>query len=280
MDRLLPYVISGTLDSARSELISTKQIDQFRESLDADLQAMGKKTLWVPESELRQGMRAFCKSTELPVVSLDNRYVDPEWADSFIGITRAVDTHLQDAGYDSRAGSDALQAQLDNIGAKYAGKEIALVDDVLFSGEMVAWLISELTKRGTKVSALYAGIAIREGVEKLTELGIDISCGRLFPDVDDELVEIDFTALPGSGRKVKGKNKSALYFDNRFGQPNRWMSIPDDMVWKFCVSSLERNLQLLRQDAQLAPFMGYPRGEVGMVLRERLEQELKGGQNA
>ena len=65
-----PYVISAELDLATADLeqiVKRDSIEGFRESLDADLRAMGKETLWVPSNPIRTGLQKAITRTNLPV---------------------------------------------------------------------------------------------------------------------------------------------------------------------------------------------------------------------
>jgi hypothetical protein len=176
-----------------------------------------------------------------------------------MGISRAVDHTLQDAGYAPRLGFPPIAEQL----AQAAGlsREVVLADDVLFSGEMVSSLAEALATRGTQVKEVICGIAIAEGAEKLEAEGIAVTAVRTYADVEDELCERDFALVPGSGRRLIEREQHALYFDNLFGRPRVWASIPLAHEHTFCLNSLRRNIPLLRAGTPmeaLGSFVGYP----------------------
>ena len=108
-----PYVISAELDLATADLeqiVKRDSIEGFRESLDADLRAMGKETLWVPSNPIRTGLQKAITRTNLPVLSLDDRYVSS--ADQYLGISRGIDPLLNDEGYVARCGHPTIENQL------------------------------------------------------------------------------------------------------------------------------------------------------------------------
>jgi hypothetical protein len=73
-----PYVISAELDLATADLeqiVNQNRIESFREGVDADLRAMGKDIRWVPSSTIRRNLARAIATTNLPVISLDDRYV-------------------------------------------------------------------------------------------------------------------------------------------------------------------------------------------------------------
>jgi hypothetical protein len=269
-----PYVISGELELL-GNFVSPDQIEAFRTDLIEDLTKLGKDVVWVGADELVVGLNSLIKESLLPVVTLDDRYVDPNLIAGRIAISRSVDPALQDAGYDCRIGSAPLVDQLDIIGREFQGQDIALADDVLFSGGMVRWLAAELRARGVQVTTLLAGISIGEGTQVLGETGIDVRVVRFFSNADDQLCERDFTLVPGSGKKVAGQDQSALYFDPVYGNPE-WASIPADAMQGFCVRSLQRALNLLPLDTRIesiGKFLGYETsGSIEDVVAMRLEE--------
>jgi hypothetical protein len=233
---------------------------------------MGKDVLWVESDKLSCGMGKLAAGTTLPIVSLDGRYVQN--ADSYLGISRAINSDLSDAGYAPRLGSPPLGEQFGLLGRRYRGQEVVLMDDVLFSGGMVGAVKQELENRGVKVSALLCGIAVGEGKEKLEALGVETESVIEFDAVDDQICERDFTTLPGSGRKVAARPLNALYFDDRYGRPEQWASLPLGFAAGFCVASLIRNRRLSKPDVPFPAFVGYPNGTTGDVLDSAIAQRI------
>lgn len=270
-----PYVISADLETVSGDYLIPSAVDDFRSSLTADLANMGKHVEWVEFSELKQGMRQLVNDTHLSVISLDDRYV--ETSNNYLGISRSVDESLEDAGYDGRIGHEPVKDQLDRVAVELHGQEVVLVDDVVFSGENACWLTEQLADRGVRVRAIVAGVAIGgEAEERLEAYGVDLSYVRLFPEVEDEVCERDFAFVTGSGRKVNGKQQSALYFDSVFGKPAQWASIAEAQVDEFCIASIVRNTALIRGDYpmdQIADFLGYDCNQtVGQCLASALTQ--------
>lgn len=243
-----PYVISEELDMIDDEYIQKNAIDAFRRNLDEDLRGMGKNTEWVSSAALRQGITRLTQNTGLPIVSLDDRYVRS--ADGWIGMSCGADENLRDSGYAPRVGYPTIASQLDNV-AKLGSSEIVLVDDVVFSGDMVARLDAELRERNVRIGAVVCGILVGEGGQKLNRMGIDVDAVRTFDDVDDELCERDFAVVTGSGRRIASLDANALYFCNRYGKPAEWASIPEDSVAAFAANSYRRSAQLLDPSANM-----------------------------
>lgn len=273
-----PYVISAELDLANSStrnIVQANKVEAFRESLDADLRRLGKNTLWVASQDLRQGIQTTIARSPLPIVSLDDRYV--ESADGFIGISRGVNEQLNDSGYTPRVDYPSIANQLDSTAS--LGREVAVVDDVLFSGEMVSWLSDELARRSVKIGTVICGIAINEGIEKLLTRGIDVQAAQTFDDVEDELCERDFAVVPGSGRRIVDRGMNALYFDPFYGRPSTWASIPNAAVNQFASASYVRSIDILQPDlpvASIGKFYGIDQGSASQVLLLKAQQLERG----
>ncbi|HSX36157.1 MAG TPA: hypothetical protein VLH84_04465 [Patescibacteria group bacterium] len=270
-----PYVISAELDLAGAgfeEIVDPQRVDDFRQSLDAELRSYGKQVQWVDSATLKDGLAQRVAATRLPTASLDQRFV--HGAAYCLGISRAVDDSLQDVGYVPRAGFPAIQRQLDELAARE--QEVVVVDDVLFSGEMLHQLRTDLAARGVRLSGVICGIAIGEGAEKLEAEGIGVDAVLRFDDVDDEICERDFAVVPGSGRRLSSGLQNAFYFDNLYGRPSQWASIPAARVADFCVNSLERNSALLRSEVpmdSIGNFVGYQEtGAAVAALYNRIER--------
>ncbi|PID29098.1 hypothetical protein CR983_04340 [Candidatus Saccharibacteria bacterium] len=279
-----PYVISEELGLAGQ--INRENIDVFRESLDDNLRNMGKMAVWVNEYTIRTGMEELAEQTSLPVLNLDDRYLRN--SDEYIGLSRAVvrrGNKYVSSGYASRVGYSSIDDQIAKITQQYAGKELVLADDVVFSGQMIEDLSNMLEKRNIKVRGVIAGIAIGEGVDRVSRLGVDIEAVESFSDVEDELCERDFTLIRGSGRRsaiepgcVDGAN--VLYFDPRWGDPVSWMSLPEGQERSFWLQNLRRNQRLLppeRPASTIGPFVGVSQsGSVGGAINELLDEAENG----
>ena len=254
-----PYVISaelGLYNPRVTPLIREETLEKVRESLDADLRAMGKNTIWMAAGDIQRGINSLVKQSKLPVLSLDDRYVSKP--DGRLGISRGVDESLNGADYVPRARYPELEKQFDL--AAELGNEVQLVDDVLFSGDMMLWVTEQLKRRNIRVGRVVCGIAIDEGLNKLDEAGMTVDAVSSFSDVEDEICERDFFIVPGSGRRIASQNENVLYFDDWYGKPTEWASIPEEKAQRFFVTSLERSRQLIRsgtQMLQIGKFKGF-----------------------
>lgn len=254
-----PYVISEDLETAGS-YVEQGQLDNFRDTLVADLESIGKTVDWVSFSAIKNGIQKLVKGTNLPILTLDNRYLDADGVDASFGMSRAVSRDLEDAGYDPRVGYVGETEQLDRIKQQLSGQEVVVVDDVLFSGENISWTIDKLAQIDVRVAAIVGGVVIGEAAHLLAERGVELEYVRSYEDVDDEVCERDFAFVYGSGRKLTGEQATALYFDPQYGKPAQWASIPQESTISFFEKNLDRNRSLLSGSVRLGDignFLGY-----------------------
>ena len=191
----------------------------------------------VDENLLQQGLKSLCQQTDLPIVSLDRSYVRHQWQ---LNINRTVDTKLNDLGEKERFGHVALTDQIADL-KKSDLRQIALLDDVVFSGNGIIRLIDQLNQEGIEVKSVIAGIVIGEGNDRIAKREIPIWAVRHYAEVIDEVCERDFyPGVPFSGRSVHGQlhNVGAPYI-HPFGKPAEWASIPENQTEsfsKFCLA--------------------------------------------
>ena len=270
-----PYIISEELDIRKDEsaLFNADQLDTFRASVDADLRAMGKRTIWIPSSELRNGINNRLKRGSQPILSLDDIYTQS--ADQYLGISRGVTPDLKNGGYVARRGYPTIEQQFDNL-SPLRGL-VTVVDDVLFSGEMVEWLQYELNRRDIRIGRLVCGIALEEGLERMEKMRIPVDTEYIFGDVEDEICERDLAMVPGSGRRITTLEANALYVDPVYGKPAEWASIKEDQVDTFYENSLRRSFDLLDEETPMqavGPFLGYgTTGTAREQIARRMEQQ-------
>jgi len=192
--------------------------------------------------ELRDGMQKFIRQIDIPVISMDRVYIrtNPE-----IQIARVVDDFLNNCGTRPRFGTPSIQEQLARLKAKYC--KIALIDDVLFSGNVMAEIVSSLEKIGVAVPVVIVGIAIGEGVEKTQkQTESEVLSVKYYREVIDEICERDFyPGVPLSGRLVADeKTEIGSPYLHPFGKPCNWASIPRNKEKEFSVFCLQQAIRL------------------------------------
>jgi hypothetical protein len=206
-----PYVISEDIDILLKKWTERHGFKIPEDSFFKDLRKELQKKLeeifekgnvdMVSAEELRTGMERFIRQTGLPFVSIDQVYIRTNPA---IEVTRFVDENLNDCGIAPRFGSPALQEQL--LIVKKKSKEIALIDDVIFSGKVIAEIIRSLEKIGVKVPTIIAGITTSQGYRTLKEnTNAEILTVRYYQKVTDQICERDFyPGVPLGGRSLTG----------------------------------------------------------------------------
>jgi hypothetical protein len=189
----------------------------------------------VSEDELSSGLTEMVKENNVFPVSLDRVYYRSQPS---LDITRVVDSNGNSRGLGKRAESSLLLSQFRELKNRGLTK-IALVDDVIFTGDLLERVSGVLEKMGIEVPIIYAGIGISEGIDKLTATGRQVFCVKKYPKVIDEVCERDFyPGVPLSGRLVDDSNTGAPYI-LPFGNPVEWASIPQKSqvsFSRFCIN--------------------------------------------
>jgi hypothetical protein len=245
----IPYVISADLEAwgnhQHTGLTATK-VNAFRESLVHDLQAMGKAVEWLDYYDIKDGLTELANKSTLPKISLDRFYYGPSVADGMLDITRACSTTFDDSTYVNRRETADLASQYNSLAKQFSGREVAIVDDVLFSGKMAERIVERLADRNIRVVAFIAGVAIGPGAEILEQNGIRVYSHLEYKHVEDELCERDFTSDRVSGRPLIDKpGKRSLYWvPEPFSKHDEMASISNEHIGKFFEDNLTRNIAM------------------------------------
>jgi hypothetical protein len=198
----------------------------------------------VSESELTVGINKIVQNTGLYPVSLDRVYFRSK---SALDITRMVDSNGQDKGLGRRIDSPTILEQFRKLRSTGI-KEVVLVDDVIFSGDLIKRVGDGLSRMGIKAPVICAGIGITEGINKLNGYGQDVRCVKQYPGVIDEICERDFyPGVPLCGRTLAGEKNLGVPYIFPFGKPGRWASIPPEAempISRFC---LEQTIELFQE---------------------------------
>ncbi len=189
----------------------------------------------VSESTLRTGLQQQCNASVVPCVTLESCYVQTPFG---LQLNRTVNTAGRDTGTFARNGSAALRVQLRELKAS-CGTNISLVDDVIYSGELVSRLIRLLRNDGFTIHEVIAGIGIGNGVMKVLGEGVRVSCVQYYAEVIDQVCERDFfPRMPYSGRTLLGARNVGVPYILPFGKPEQWASVPPEkakMFSAFCL---------------------------------------------
>lgn len=245
-----PYVVSADIQLLLQvwasengfQLPSRSFFDSLRLQFTAFMSNIFAKFELVSEEELSEGLQALVNPNGLSVLSMDKVYYRSQPS---LEVTRVVDDKGEDMGAQSRAGALPIEQQLDAI-EHLISKEVALVDDVVFSGDVVSSVISLLQHRGISVQKVCTGIAIGEGLDKVRNVfGVEIKSVRSFNQVEDEICERDFyPGVPLSGRLLAGSNNVGVPYILPFGRPGKWASIPEQRQKDFSQFCLHQTIKL------------------------------------
>jgi hypothetical protein len=250
-----PYVVSGDIKNLLQQWGKKNGFvlpdDNFFNELRSDFGLFMTQVFpgfeLITEEELTNGLNILVKEDGNYPLSLDMVYYP---SNPRVDITRQIDLDGSDKGLSRRAGSPLLLKQFRNF--KNSGvKEICLVDDVIFSGEVLVRVIEALNRIGIQTKSVYAGIGIKEGVDLLKNKGYQVKCIRTYDEVIDEICERDFyPGVPLSGRLIDSQNNIGAPYLLPFGNPGKWASIPEEWqkpVSEFCIGQtikLFRSIEL------------------------------------
>ena len=239
-----PYVVSADIHLLMKEwatqhnfaLPKREFFCQLREGFSNYMRRIFPNFELVSENEISQGLADLVSKGGLPTVSLDKTYFKGELN---FEITRLVDSKGENRGLGHRAGALPLSHQIEKL--KMSGiREVAVIDDVVFTGELLERIISLLSKIGICVPIVYAGIGVAEGINRINGTQREIRCVRAYKAVIDEVCERDFyPGVPLSGRLLVGDENIGVPYLRPFGNPKNWASIPPENTEtfsKFCIN--------------------------------------------
>lgn len=247
-----PYVVSGDIrillqrwaDQSGFKLPSNEFFRKLRYDFALFMTQIFPGFEFITEEELKEGLNSLAKKDGLYPLSLDRVYF---LSDLHIDIARQVDIDGNDEGLGRRANSPYLLKQFRAL--KTSGiKDVSIVDDVIFSGDVLVRLGKALKRIGIQVKTIYAGIGIIEGVNLLQKNGYKVECVRTYDSVIDEICERDFyPGVPLSGRLVDPENNVGAPYLLPFGNPGKWASIPEGWQVPFSRFCLNQSIKLFEK---------------------------------
>ncbi|HEY4515943.1 MAG TPA: hypothetical protein VJH67_02020 [Candidatus Paceibacterota bacterium] len=246
-----PYVVSGDIKNLLQQWADQREFrlpdDSFFRKLRSDFGVFLTKVFpgfeFVTEEELSGGLNTLVRKNGLCPLSLDRVYCP---SDLRVDIARQVDTDGNDKGLSRRANAPFLLEQFRQLRSSGI-KQVSLVDDVIFSGDLIARVGEAISRVGIQVGAVYAGIGIREGVVLLLNKGYKVECVRTYDSVIDEICERDFyPGVPLSGRLVDAEKNVGAPYILPFGNPGKWASIPEEWQLPFSKFCLDQTAQLFK----------------------------------
>ncbi|MBI5793950.1 hypothetical protein HZA87_02580 [Candidatus Uhrbacteria bacterium] len=176
-----------------------------------------------------------------PIVSVDPVYRP---GDFMVHVTRCVrDDHTDVPGLHPRPGYADLEAQFGTLasalGVNGIEVPVTLVDDVVYSGDVVKFLITSLRPHGIRVERVVCGIAVVQNEEKdpfklCRGLDAELLAGFVFgtfdtPKAVDEICERDFFVfVPMCGRSAVSNEVNLGYpYIEPFGDAYNWASFEE-----------------------------------------------------
>ncbi len=244
-----PYVVSADIyllmkkwaDQRGFVLPSKKFFCQLREEFSVYMRQIFPGFELVTEDEISLGLARLVDESGLTAISLDRVYFH---SNLNLEITRLVDNKGNDLGRSHRAGSLPLPQQLQEI-QKSGVQQIVLVDDVIFTGNLIKKAIDLLYGIGIRVSLVCAGIGISNGINDINNIGCEVRCVRIYQEVIDEVCERDFyPGVPLSGRLLAGDSNIGIPYILPFGDPEKWASIPSEKTVAFSKFCLYQTIKL------------------------------------
>lgn len=249
---------------------------------------------FVSENGLLAGLEDFARRESLSIISLDKVYYSYP---PMLEISRMVDAGGNDIGLGERAGSKPIEEQLQDLRWQLPSytKKVALLDDILWTGEVFLFARQLLQNIEIEVVRVYAGIEIekfetKEGLRGgqwfREQTGLEVVSLFSYPEVIDQICERDFyPGVPLCGRQVAGLENTGAPYLLPFGNPVKWASIPEWGKLKFSKACLERTIHLYATIGRLSGrpvhcedlgrnIMSLPTGKEPIV--EELERALGG----
>lgn len=207
----------------------------LRQKLNETLSEYFAHVLFLSEEEIQHPLQELvdeAKRDDLVTVSLECAYTI---CDHRLDFTRQVSS-LNDTigGRNTRRGSPEVRFQMEHL----RGKNVALVEDVIFSGQTLHDVIAELTHHDVRTQRVIAGVAIAEGKKKVErstsavvgmppQIRTDVVFE--FENIIDQICERDFyPGIPYSGREAACPYDYNVPYLLPFAgkQLSEWASIP------------------------------------------------------
>lgn len=253
----LPYVVScdiglllGRWGKRDGWVIPPPAVEAFREHLNTALSQVFSNVVLLPEQVLCEGLRELVSNNLEQVISLDGCY----WpSPRTLALTRYVDQEGQDHGSGPRYGCAPMKQQVARVveQLQQAGhSEVILVDDVIFTGDQIAHIATDLNNRGLTVKAALSAVAINHGTNRLLQEGVPSCAVRQYDQVIDEVCERDFLpGAPQSGRTVYpfAEKDTGLPYLLPFGRPESWASIPSTATIEVSAACLDAAICLYQE---------------------------------
>lgn len=268
MNNKKPYVLSTGMYALMKEwsentgilIPEKKTFDVLAENIQDKLSQVFSRVDLLTEELLSEKTKKMFDKKDLPVIAVDRVLsTNKKQVVGHLDITRACTSDLTDRGIVQRDNMPHPLEQIEGIVKNLERNEIALFDDVLFSGGTIKRVINTFKDYGVSTKKVIAAVSMGDAIESLTQEGIPVESAFIYEDVIDEVCCRDFMAgFPLSGRTILTKNyaqhfnplqtKSGLTEFQRneiditsngapyflpYGNPQSWASIPGGYAKEF-----------------------------------------------
>ncbi len=230
----------------------------LRKKMKEFLEEIFARVTFVCSQEIREGLLASVnthREAGLIVISLERAYLYDDEIDGRIEITRTVDGDGNDILVPAKRNS-CIVSKLQQF-SRLRDKNIALIDDVVFSGKTLVSTISQLHHYNTNVYAVTSAIGVKSGVDYLNNSRfcvtgqpeqMNVYCLEEFDCVSDQVCERDFyPGVPYSGREHFTFDKASFPYVLPFGKPQKWASIPEKEVKEFSRLCIDNTIALFEE---------------------------------
>ncbi len=245
-----PYVVSQDIHILLAQwaqergfqIPNQKFFDQLRQTYAKMMIQLLPNFIYLTADELQKNLHQMVEKAGVKPVSLDRVYFPSQLN---LSLTRTVDQHFQDLGISQRAGEAPLEKQLQKVVASGI-KEIALIDDVIFTGGLISKVRNRLQEIGIRVPLVYTAVGVGQGVNRLEVEGLEVHCVRYYSEVIDQVCERDFfLGVPSCGRTLVDTDSLiwGVPYIKPFGDPN-WASIPEKDQVEYSLFCIAQSVKL------------------------------------
>lgn len=255
MSAQAPYVVTNDLQLVFNTLEkrgitppTPSRIEEAGREITRHLGRMFPTVEIIQGEEIESFLKEQTQASSLPVISLTSLLKEPD-AFGTLAFSRTLRADgeqngqlvLRSAGYMPRdPNGPSLEQQMETISKKLKDAEqnqVALADDVVYSGGTLLRYINLLKDKGIEVKKIIASVvASKDVLDRFESLGIEVVSGRKFSNVVDEVCMRDFViAAPDGGRKIitfTGKTVTGPYV-RPCGDPENWASVSPDHAASF-----------------------------------------------
>lgn len=179
-----------------------------------------------------------------------------------IEINRIVNERGEVIGLGPRPGNPSLDCQLNSIASIADGNPVVLVEDGIFTGSTICFLMDEFAARRIRVTSIIAGLSFPKAKDRIRKkYGTDVVTIKEVGVPFEWMPDHDFIPFaPNCDRVFGGKfGKEILpYYTHEgvsysfpyvlpFGNPVEWASLPKDHAVSFSLYCLQTALELFRR---------------------------------